>query len=429
MNKDYDVIILGGGVAGYYSAKALRQGGRSVALIEKEALGGTALRWGALPVKRALDFFKERKGPREALLTSWQEDLRQLNFKLEENLLALGVDLYYGEGELLDAQRVKVGEESLKADYIIIATGTQATSIEGIEINRERIITHKEAIVLKDIPDSIVILGGNVEGVEFASLYAELGVRVTVVEREDKLLLGYDQDLVRPVEERLVEKGVNIIKGKAAQKAYVEDDKVTVLLEDESVIEGDKALVTLLRKPNFPKGIDRLNIDVDKDKIVVDENLRTGEKNIFAIGDINGIMGLANVAINQGLQVAEYILNKKKVGMNYGPLPRAVFTLPEIAGIGKQEEDLKGFKYKVGYCNFKDTFRGWARGIEEGFVKVLVDEEENILGIWQVGNLVSEYIGIISPLFNKGLKVEDLKNNLIIHPTLTEGILEAILNI
>ncbi len=429
MNKDYDVIILGGGVAGYYSAKALRQGGRSVALIEKEALGGTALRWGALPVKRALDFFKERKGPREALLTSWQEDLRQLNFKLEENLLALGVDLYYGEGELLDAQRVKVGEESLKADYIIIATGTQATSIEGIEINRERIITHKEAIVLKDIPDSIVILGGNVEGVEFASLYAELGVRVTVVEREDKLLLGYDQDLVRPVEERLVEKGVNIIKGKAAQKAYVEDDKVTVLLEDESVIEGDKALVTLLRKPNFPKGIDRLNIDVDKDKIVVDENLRTGEKNIFAIGDINGIMGLANVAINQGLQVAEYILNKKKVSMNYGPLPRAVFTLPEIAGIGKQEEDLKGFKYKVGYCNFKDTFRGWARGIEEGFVKVLVDEEENILGIWQVGNLVSEYIGIISPLFNKGLKVEDLKNNLIIHPTLTEGILEAILNI
>src|SRR5690606_14221302 len=119
MNKDYDVIILGGGVAGYYSAKALRQGGRSVALLEKEALGGTALRWGALPVKRALDFFKERKGPREALLTSWQEDLRQLNFKLEENLLALGVDLYYGEGELLDAQRVKVGEESLKADYII----------------------------------------------------------------------------------------------------------------------------------------------------------------------------------------------------------------------------------------------------------------------------------------------------------------------
>lgn len=429
MNKDYDVIILGGGVAGYYSAKALRQGGRSVALIEKEALGGTALRWGALPVKRALDFFKERKGPREALLTSWQEDLRQLNFKLEENLLALGVDLYYGEGELLDAQRVKVGEESLKADYIIIATGTQATSIEGIEIDRERIITHKEAIVLKDIPDSIVILGGNVEGVEFASLYAELGVRVTVVEREDKLLLGYDQDLVRPVEERLVEKGVNIIKCKAAQKAYVEDDKVTVLLEDESVIEGDKVLVTLQRKPNFPKGIDRLNIDVDKDKIVVDENLRTGEKNIFAIGDINGIMGLANVAINQGLQVAEYILNKKKVSMNYGPLPRAVFTLPEIAGIGKQEEDLKGFKYKVGYCNFKDTFRGWARGIEEGFVKVLVDEEENILGIWQVGNLVSEYIGIISPLFNKGLKVEDLKNNLIIHPTLTEGILEAILNI
>ena len=429
MNRDVDAIILGGGVAGYYSAKALRQGGKAVALIERNSLGGAALRWGALPVKRALDFFKEGKGNKEELFESWEEDLKKLDERLEKEILDLGIDFYYGEGELIDAHTVKVGDKLLKGQYIIIATGTEATSIEGIPVDGERIITHREAIRLRDLPKSMVILGGNVEGVEFASLYAELGVEVTIVEMEDNLLLGYDEDLVYPVEKRLVDKGVEIIKGKAARKAYVEDDKVRVLLEDGSQVQGGKALVTLLRRPSFPKGLDRLNIDTDRDKILVDENLRTGEENIFAIGDINGIMGLGNVAINQGLQVADHILNKRKVKMHYNSLPRAVFTLPEIAGIGRQEEDLKGIKYKVGYCKLKDTFRGWARDIEEGFVKVLVDEEENILGIWMVGNLVSEYIGLLSPLFNGRFTVEDIKSNLIIHPTLTEGILEALLSI
>ena len=429
MNREYDVIILGGGVAGFYSAKALSKGGKTVALIERDSLGGTALRWGALPVKKALDYFKEKAGDVEELLNGWEDDLDELDRRLERNILDLDVDMYYGEGEFIDSHTVKVGEKALKGEYIIMATGTEATSIDGISIDGERIITHKKAIALKDIPKSIVILGGNVEGIEFASLYAELGVKVTVVEKEDKLLLGYDEDLVEPVEKKLLEKGVEIIKGKAANKAYIEEGKVKILLEDESAIEGEKTLVTLLRKPNFPKGIDRLNIGLDKDKILVDKNLRTKEENIFVIGDINGIMGLGNVAINQGLQVAEYILNKRKVNMNYNCLPRAVFTLPEIAGIGKQEEELEGVKHKVGYCNLKGTWRGWARGIDEGFIKVIVDESQNILGIWMVGNLVSEYIGILSPLFNGEFTVDDIKRNLIIHPTLTEGVLEAVLNI
>ncbi|NLW39880.1 MAG: NAD(P)/FAD-dependent oxidoreductase [Tissierellia bacterium] len=429
MNREYDVIILGGGVAGLYTAKALSKGGKSVALIERDSLGGTALRWGALPVKRALDYFKEKRGEVERLLHRWEDDLDELNGRLERSISDLDVDIYYGEGEFIDSHTIKVGEKILMGEYIIIATGSDPTGIDGISIDGKMIITHKEAISLKDIPKKIIILGGNVEGIEFASLYAELGVKVVIVEKEDKLLLGYDEDLVEPVEKRLVEKGVEIIKGKAAKRAYIDEGKVRVLVEDGAIIEGDKTLVTLLRKPNFPKGIDRLNIDLDKDRILVDKNLRTKEENIFAIGDINGIMALGNVAINQGLQLAEYILNKRNIDMNYACLPRAVFTLPEIAGIGKQEEDLKGIKYRVGYCDFKESWRGWARGIEEGFIKVIVDENKNILGLWMVGNLVSEYIGLLSPLFNWGLTVDNIKSNLIIHPTLTEGIMEAVLNI
>lgn len=429
MNREYDVIILGGGVAGYYGAKVLSKGGKKVALVERDSLGGTAIRWGALPVKRVLDYFKRSLGSKEELLKRWEDNLDELDRRLKKNIADLNVDLYHGEGEFIDCHTIRVGEKQLRGDYIIIATGTEATSIDGISIDRERIITHREAIGLKELPESIVILGGNVEGIEFASLYLELGAKVTLVEKEDKLLLGYDEDLVEPIEKRLLAKGVNIIKGKAAKEAYIEGNKVKVLLEDGSQIYGEKVLATLLRRPNFPNGIDRLNIEVDKDKIIVDKNLRTKEENIFAIGDINGIMGLGNVAINQGLQVAEYILNKRKVDMNYASLPRAVFTLPEIAGIGKQEEELRGIKYRIGYCKLKDTWRGWSRDIDEGFVKVIVDEGQKILGIWMVGDLVSEYIGLLSPLFNRSLTVDDVKRSLIIHPTLAEGILEAILNI
>ncbi|GFN36246.1 dihydrolipoyl dehydrogenase family protein [Tepidimicrobium xylanilyticum] len=429
MNREYDVIILGGGVAGIYAAKALIKGGKTIALIERDCLGGVALRWGALPVKRVLDYFKENSGDVDKLLDGWEDDLVELSRMIEKNISFLGADVYYGEGEFIDSHNVIVGEKVLKGEYIIIATGTEPASIDGITIDGEMIITHKEAITLKNIPKSIIILGGNVEGIEFAFLYRELGIEVVLVEKEDKLLLGYDDDLVEPIEKKLLEKGVKIIKGRAANKAYIEEGKVKVVLEDGSVINGEKTLVTFFRKPNFPKGIEKLNIGLDKDKVLVDKNFNTKEDNIFAIGDINGIIGLGNAAINQGLQVAEYILSKRDISIKYEYLPRAVFTLPEIAGIGKQEEELKGVKYKVGYCNLKETWRGWARGIEEGFIKVIVDERKNILGIWMVGNLVSEYIGLLSPLFNRNLTIDDIKRNLIIHPTLMEGILEAVLNI
>lgn len=429
MKKKYDVIVLGGGLAGYYCSKALRKGGKTVALVEKVTLGGTSLRWGALPVKRVLDYFKEGKGNKEELLKTWQHSLKELEIEISKNISDMDIDLYYGEGKLINNKTVMVEDDIITGEYIIIATGTEPKSIDSIPIDRKKIITHKDAISLDNIPESIIIIGGSVEGIEFASLYAELGVKVTVVEKEDHILIGYDRDLVKPVEKHLLGKGVSIITGKAVEFASIEDDKVKVVLEDKSIIKGDKALVTLFRKPNFPKGIERLNIITEQGRILVDDNLRTKEENIFAIGDINGIMGLGNVAINQGIQVAEYILSGKKVSMKYETLPRAVFTLPEIAGIGKQEEDLKGTNYKVGYCFFKDTWRGWSRGIEEGFVKVIVDREKNVLGIWMVGNLVSEYIGMLSPLFNKNVTLNHIKSNLIIHPTLTESILEAIFNV
>lgn len=423
MNKKYDVLVIGGGLAGYYSSKNLARGGKKVALIEKEKLGGTSLIWGALPVKRALDSFKNGK---RDIFKTWNEDLSILEEKIRKDLEKNKIDIYYGGGEFLDSRTFIINNITLEGDYIIIATGTNSSTIEGIPIDGEKIITHKDAIDLRPLHEDIIILGGNVEGVEFAALFGEMGKNVVLIEKEEKILLGNDRDLVEPIEKHLLEKNVQIIKGIGAWNAWVDGNRVKVRLEDGSIIDGDNVLTTVLREPNFPKGIEKLNINIDRDKIPVDKNLRTNEDNIFAIGDINGIMSMGHVAIHQGIQVAEYITNRNPVNMNYELLPRAVFTLPEMAGVGKQEWELEGLPYRVGYCEFKNTWRGWAKDIENGFVKLIIDDRDTVLGIWMVGENVSEYIGLLSVLMKNRLTVKDIKNNLIIHPTLTEALLEAI---
>lgn len=435
--KKYDVVVIGGGVGGYYSARALNREGKSVALIEKGTLGGTALRWGALPVKKILDSFKgikkdnytQIKEIRENLITKWDDDLKKLEKKMNDNLLEDNIDIYWANGEFIDSKRFKLVDKIIEAKYFIIATGTRPASIKDIPIDGVNIITHREAVDLSNMPKSIVILGGNVEGVEFAALYAEMGVEVTLIEKENNILIGNDEDLVFPIEEYLRRKGVKIIKGVGAKSAEIDNDGVKILLDDENFVSGEKALATLMRVPNFPRGIENTKIKISKDRIIVNENLLTDEENIFAIGDINGILGMAHVAIQQGLQVADYILKDIPIDISYEILPRAVFTLPEMAGVGKQEWELRrdNIPYKLGISMFKDSWRGWAKNIEEGFVKTIIGEDNKILGIWMIGENVSEHIGLMGYLIKEGKTVDEILSNLVIHPTLTETILEALL--
>jgi len=185
----------------------------------------------------------------------------------------------------------------------------------------------------------------------------------------------------------------------------------------------------MMNKPNIPKGLEKLNIYYDEFGISVDDNFRTTQENIFAIGDVNGKLGMAHIAINQAIQVAEYILYNREIKLDYDNLPRAVFTSPEIAGVGVNESQIKEARYKIGKCKFKDTWRGISRFDIEGFVKVITDLDENILGIWMVGENVSEYIGLLDILLKKRVNVVDIKRGLTIHPTLNEAILEAVLNL
>lgn len=425
MSKMYDVVVIGGGLAGYYSARTLRKGGKSVALIEKDVLGGTALISGALPIKKILDSFKNNRNSQD-VLENWDKELKELNEKIEKNILDTGIDLYYGDGDFLDSKSYRINKEILEAQYFIIATGTEPASTKDFKIDGKNIISHKEVIDLKNMPKKVTVLGGNVEGVELAALYAEMGVEVALIEKEENILFENDRDLVEPIENHLKSLGVEIIRGLRAKSVEVEDKGLKIILENGQEILSDKAVNTFLRRPNFPKGIENTRIERDNNKILVDENLMTHEKNIFAIGDINGILGMGHVAIQQGLAVAYYILNNRKINIDYRVLPRAIFTIPEMAGVGSQEWELKRDKtlYKVGSYTFQDSWRGWANKTE-GFVKVILDKDNLLLGVWMVGENVSEYIGLLGLALKENTRADDILSNLIIHPSLTEAILEA----
>lgn len=440
----YDVLIIGGGPAGYYCGMYCSKGGLKVALVEKEKLGGTGLRWGCLPVKKILDNLKTlhrfKKLTHDALSREIKEKVLLDNdkemIKIEEwmsrNLKERRVDLYFGEGAFLDPHTYVVKEKQIKAKYIVIATGTSPDGIKGIEIDGKSIITHKEAVNLTELPESIMIIGGNVEGCEFATLFAELGVKVVVVEKEKLLLQGYDRDLLQPLEAYFRKQDVTLYVGVGAKKIKGCQGKVVnIVLEDDREIHVEKVLVTGARKPNFPIGLAEVGVQLEKDRIIVDKNLRTTVPNIYAIGDINGIQGMAHAAIQQGIAVAEKILFNKEVAMTYHNLPRGIFTVPEIAGAGYQEFELvaKGISYRKGICNFADTWRGFSKNIQEGFVKVLVGKDDKLLGLWMVGEDVSEYIGLMGVLIHKEVTVKDIKENLMIHPTLNEAVLEAVLNL
>lgn len=431
MSKTYDVVIIGGGLAGIYSAKALKNGGKSVAIIEKESLGGTALISGALPVKKILDSFKNTNSKkddiRKTLINNWDMELEGLNKKILKDMESLGIDIYYGDGKFINPKSFNLNGNILEAENFIIATGTSPASSKDIKIDNEKVISHIQGLDIKRMPKKVAILGGNVEGIELAAVYSELGVKVVLVEMEEDILSGNDKDLILPIKNHLVSLGTKIITGVKVQAVEVKENTIVILENGEKII-CDKAISTLFRKPNFPKGLEKTNIKTDNEKILVDENLQTHEKNIFAIGDINGILGMGHVAIDQGMAVANYILSDKKITRDYDVFPRAVFTIPEMAGVGFQEWELKAnnIPYKLGKCGFEDTWRGWANGAQ-GFTKVILDEEDKLLGVWMVGENVSEFIGLLGMAIKEGKKAQDILSNLIIHPSLSESILEAII--
>jgi dihydrolipoamide dehydrogenase len=437
----YNCIVIGSGPAGFYSALSCAKKGYKTAIIENSRLGGTGFRTGCLPVKRNLDVLRKVEEAvqiapeliqgdlksRKKLLINTENYMDNTVELMTKRLTDKSIDIYKGDGEFHDSNTFIINNRKLKTNYFIIASGTSPNSIPGISLNRKNIISHVEALRLNEIPDKMIIIGGNVEGLEFAAIFAYMGVDVTVIEQLDNLLDGTDKDLAKPVLDKLKSLNVTFKTGLKVVSAEERGNSLIIRLDTEEIIETSMVLLTGIRQMNIPDGIEKTGVNYSSLGIPVNSCLQTNVANIFAAGDINGIHGMAHIAIQQGMLITEG-LKGRPVVRDYKSLPRAIFTMPEIAGAGIQEWELEGKNtpYKVKTYPLKDTWRGFSRNYKTGFIKLIFDNSHILKGIWMTGSDASEILSSSGFLIGKNLSDSEILSNLFIHPTIGEGILEAV---
>jgi len=450
----YDVIIIGAGPGGYVCAIRCAQLGLKTAVVEGRAtLGGTCLNVGCIPSKALLHASHmlheaghnfaamglKGKAPSvdwKAML-AYKTDVIGQNTKGIEFLFKKNkVDWIRGWATIPAAGRVKVGDEVHEAKHIVIATGSESSSLPGVEIDEKVVVTSTGALDLPKVPKSMVVIGAGVIGLEMGSVYARLGTKVTVVEYLDRLIPGNDVEVAKAFQKILKKQGLDFVMGAAVQgvEALKTKAKVSYTLrkdDSEHQIDADVVLVATGRKP-FTDGLGLADLGVETTKrgqIAVDDHWRTSVKGIHAIGDaIPGPM-LAHKAEDEGMALAE-VLAGKAGHVNYGVIPGVIYTHPEVASVGATEEELKekGRAYKAGKFSFMGNGRAKAVFAGDGFVKILADREtDRILGAHIIGPGAGDLIHEVCVAMEFGAAAEDLALTRHAHPTYSEAVREAAL--
>ena len=436
----YDAVVIGSGAAGLYFALSASKKGKKIALVEKAQLGGTAFATGCLPVKKIMDKIKSYEKAKalenenllklnpdkEVLFKAGIKSLENIESFISDKLSRNNIDVYIGDGEVVSETSVKVNEALLETEHIILATGTTASTVEGFApIDHEVILSHESLLTMKQLPEEMTILGGNVEGIEFVSMLSELGVKVRVIEKEAQILQGNDEDLIENIKARLINNGVELILNTEVTAIEKVEEEAIISFSNGESLKVKSLLVTGIRKPNIPKGIEELKLDMKSGFIKVDENLMTSRESIYAVGDINGIHGMAHIALQQGILLADYIWEGKQISTQYSSLPRCIFTINELAGAGCQEHELENCVVKKLY--FKDTFRGLDSSYDDGFMKIIM-QDEIVKGIWINSIDAGALVGNVGLWIDNKVSIEAIKRSLFIHPTLSEALIDAIID-
>jgi dihydrolipoamide dehydrogenase len=459
--QEFDVIIIGSGPGGYVCAIRCAQLGMKTALVERySTLGGTCLNVGCIPSKALLDSSEhyyncvhhftehgiEVKSPKVNLeqMIQRKRDVVKItcegiNYLMKKNKISV----FHGHGAFLNANEVEVKSsdgksEKLKSKYIVIATGSKPSSLPGIEIDKERIITSTEALELKEIPKHLIIIGGGVIGLELGSVYARLGSKVSVVEFLDRIIPGMDGSLGKELQ-RVLKKNLSFdfyLKHKV-QSVQRKGKKITVIAENMQSqqtleLEGDYCLVAVGRRPYTENlGLDKAGVKTDdKGRVITNEHLQTNIQHIYAIGDVTKGAMLAHKAEEEGVFLAEWLAGQKP-HINYLLIPGVVYTWPEVAAVGYTEEQLKekGIKYKIGQFPFKASGRARASMDTDGFIKVLADEAtDELLGVHMIGPRAADMIMEAVTAMEFKASAEDIARICHAHPTFTESLKEACLD-
>ena len=446
--KEFDVVIIGGGPGGYVAAIRAAQGGASVAVVEKDNLGGTCLNRGCIPtkalyysakavsaVKKASEFgvntgevsfdITKAMARKDEVVTKLVKGIGQL-FK------GNGVELIKGKGIVTTPNKVKVigedGETEITAKSIIIATGSEPALIPAFNIDGEKVITSTEALNLKEVPESMLIIGAGVMGCEFATVYAKFGTKVTMVELMPEILQTEDKQIVRVVTKAFKELGVDIHLSVTVKSVETKDGGVVTTLEDGTSFETEKVLVSIGRSFNTSGiGLEDVGVEMERGKIKVNDKMETNVNGIYAIGDVTGEWLLAHVASVEGEVAVANILGKDKK-MDYSCIPAGIFTDPEIASVGLKEEEAKeqGIEGSVGRFPYAGSGKALGMGESDGFVQVVADPKtDKVLGASIVGAHATDLIGELALAMRHGITVKEVTETVHAHPTLPEVVLEA----
>lgn len=458
MENKYDVVVIGSGPGGYISAIRASQLGKKVALVEKyKGLGGTCTNVGCIPAKALLDSsehyhqavseFKVHGIETDNLRLNFTQFIARKNEVIQQNNAGLTylmrknkITVYQGVGGFVDAHQLRVSTASgedvlLSAANFIIATGSKPSSLPGIDIDKKRIITSTEAMALQEKPKSMLVIGGGVIGIELASLFSRLGTKITIIEYADAILPAMDRELGKTLQKSLNKLDIQFKLNQRVQEVHNTGDSVTVTyLDDQNQRHADTAeycLMAVGRKPYTEGlGLKRLGIQTDKGgRVIVNDKLQTNIAHIYAIGDVIAGPMLAHKAEEDGKYVAELICGKA-THLDYNLIPGVVYTWPEVAAVGKTEEQLKseGVDYQVGKFPFMASGRARASRDLEGFAKVLVDKVyAEILGVHIIGARAADLIPQAVLGMKNELTAKEMHEMVYPHPTFSEVLKEAYL--
>jgi dihydrolipoamide dehydrogenase len=445
--KEYDIVILGGGPGGYVAAIKAAQLGAKTALIEKETLGGVCLNVGCIPTKTLLksarlyqEFMDSAKFGIDIqdksaisinlpnLMKRKEVVVNRLTGGVKTLLKQNGVDVYNGFGEAVDKNIVTVNGETLKTKNLIIATGSSAfvPNVPGLKESIEKgyAVTSTGALTLDKVPKEFIVVGGGVVGIEFAVLYNALGSKVTILEKFD-ILTALDKELREAMRKVLKSKGIEILTNIDIE-GYDLNKILCSINGEKKVFQGDRILISIGRRANL-KGIQNLNLNIDKRGIVTDERMRTSVEDVYAVGDVNGKYMLAHAASAEGIVAALNIMGRDEK-MEYDKIPACVYGFPEIGMVGLTEEESlrRGHKVKISTFPMAANGKAMAEGDTDGFIKIVADEQYGeVLGIHIMASHATDMISEAVTTMELEGTVFDLAKAVHPHPTLSEVMMEA----
>jgi len=454
MSESYDVVVIGGGPGGYVAAIRAAQLGMKAACVEKRgSLGGTCLNVGCIPSKALLQSSEKFAEAGHALAAHGVmvegvgldlktmlarkdkvvgENTRGIEYLFKKNKVAW----LKGAGRVVAADTVDVNGEAVKTKAIVIATGSDIVTLPGVEIDEKRIVSSTGALALSEVPKRFVVIGGGYIGLEMGSVWRRLGAEVTVVEFLDRITPGMDAEIARHLQRALQKQGFAFKLGTKVVGAKSGDKGVALALEPaqggaRAELTADVVLVAVGRRPYTDGlGLEAAGVALDeKKRVKVDTRFRTSVSGIYAVGDVIAGPMLAHKAEDEGSAVAEIIAGQKP-HIDYDAIPAVIYTQPEVASVGKSEEDLKtaGIAYSVGKFPFTANGRARCNGDTEGFVKILADTKtDRVLGAHIIGADAGTMIAELALAMEYGASSEDIARTCHAHPTLPEAVKEAAL--